>query len=212
MEPILQTIQGNVIDGNSAEAVSKVKEALQEGLPAERILNESLITAMNEVGHRFELGDYYLPEMLISARAMQAALAILKPYLTQSGMHATGKVVIGTVRGDLHEIGKNLVATMLEGAGFEVIDLGTDVPPEKFVAAVKDQQVDIVGISALLTTTMSAMRKTIEALEEAGVRQKVRIMIGGAPVTEAFSKEIDADGYSPDASRAVTLARALMNV
>lgn len=212
MEPILQTIQGNVIDGNSAEAVSKVKEALQEGLPAERILNESLITAMNEVGHRFELGDYYLPEMLISARAMQAALAILKPSLTQSGTHATGKVVIGTVRGDLHEIGKNLVATMLEGAGFEVIDLGTDVPPEKFVAAVKDQQVDIVGISALLTTTMSAMRKTIEALEEAGVRQKVRIMIGGAPVTEAFSKEIDADGYSPDASRAVTLARALMNV
>ena len=212
MEPILQTIQGNVIDGDSAEAVSKVKEALQEGLPAERILNECLIIAMNEVGHRFEAGEFYIPEMLISARSMQAALAILKPYLAQSGMHATGKVVIGTVMGDLHEIGKNLVATMLEGAGFEVIDLGTDVPPEKFVAAVKDQQVDIVGISALLTTTMSAMRKTIEALEEAGERQKVRIMIGGAPVTEAFSKEIGADGYSPDASRAVALARALMDV
>jgi len=211
MEPILQTIQGNVIDGDSAEAVSKVKEALQQGLPADRILNESLITAMNEVGHRFEVGDFYIPEMLISARAMQAALAILKPSLALSGMHATGKVVIGTVMGDLHEIGKNLVATMLEGAGFDVIDLGTDVPPEKFVAAVKGQQVDIVGISALLTTTMSAMRKTIEALEQAGVRQKVRIMIGGAPVTEAFSKEIGADGYSPDASRAVALARALMD-
>jgi 5-methyltetrahydrofolate--homocysteine methyltransferase len=212
MEPILQTIHANVIDGDSAEAVSKVKEALQEGLPAERILNESLISAMNEVGHRFEVGEFYIPEMLISARSMQAALAILKPYLAQSGMHATGKVVIGTVMGDLHEIGKNLVATMLEGAGFEVVDLGTDVPPEKFVAAVKDQQVDIVGISALLTTTMSAMRKTIEALEEAGERQKVRIMIGGAPVTEEFSKEIGADGYSPDASRAVALARALMDV
>jgi len=212
MEPILQTIQEKVIEGETTEVVTCVKEALQKGLPADRILNESLITAMNEVGQRFEKGEFYIPEMLIAARTMQAALAILKPSLTQSGMRAKGRVVIGTVMGDLHEIGKNLVATMLEGAGFEIIDLGTDVPPEKFVAAVRDQQVDIVGISALLTTTMNAMRRTIEALEKAGLRQKVKIMIGGAPVTEAFAKEIGADGYSPDASRAVTLARTLMNI
>ncbi len=211
METILQAIQGKVIEGEKAEAVSSVEQALQEGLTAERILNESLITAMNEVGRRFEAGEFYIPEMLVAAHTMQAALAILKPFLTQGGMQAKGKVLIGTVMGDLHEIGKNLVATMLEGAGFEVIDLGTDVPPEKFVDAVKDQQVDIVGISALLTTTMNTMRKTIEALEKAGLRQKVKIIIGGAPVTEAFAKEIGADGYSPDASRAVTLARTLMS-
>jgi 5-methyltetrahydrofolate--homocysteine methyltransferase len=190
METILQTIQRKVIEGEKAEAVSSVKQALQEGLPAERILNESLITAMNEVGRRFECGEFYIPEMLIAARTMQAALAILKPSLAQSGMRSTGKVVIGTVMGDLHEIGKNLVATMLEGAGFEITDLGTDVPPEKFVDAVRDQQVDIVGISALLTTTMGTMRKTIEALEKAGLRQKVKIMIGGAPVTEAFARKL----------------------
>ena len=212
MEPILQTIQEKVIEGEMTEAVSLVKEAMQAGFPADRILNESLITAMNEVGQRFERGEFYIPEMLVAARTMQAALAILKPSLAQGGIHAAGKVVIGTVMGDLHEIGKNLVATMLEGAGFEIIDLGTDVPPEKFVAAVRDQQVDIVGISALLTTTMNAMRRTIEALEKAGLRQKVKIMIGGAPVTEAFAREIGADGYSPDASRAVTLARTFLNL
>jgi len=212
MEPILKTIQEKVIEGEMTEAVSLVKEAMQAGLPADRILNESLITAMNEVGQRFERGEFYIPEMLIAARTMQSALAILKPSLALGGIHAAGKVVIGTVMGDLHEIGKNLVATMLEGAGFEIIDLGTDVPPEKFVAAVRDQQVDIVGISALLTTTMNAMRRTIEALEKAGLRQKVKIMIGGAPVTEAFAREIGADGYSPDASRAVTLARTFINI
>ncbi|MGD0878342.1 MAG: corrinoid protein [Anaerolineales bacterium] len=211
MEPILQNIQEKVIEGEMTEAVALVKEAIQQKLPAEQILNEGLIAAMNEVGRRFENGEFYIPEMLIAARTMQAALAILKPSLAQSGMHATGKVVIGTVQGDLHEIGKNLVATMLEGAGFEIIDLGTDVPPEKFVDAVRDQQADLVGISALLTTTMNSMRRTIEALEKAGLRQKVKIMIGGAPVTEAFSKEIGADGYSPDASRAVALARLLMD-
>lgn len=211
MEPILQTIQEKVIEGEMSEVVALVKDAMQQGLPADRILNESLITAMNEVGRRFECGDFYIPEMLIAARTMQAALAILKPSLTLSGTHAKGKVVIGTVMGDLHEIGKNLVATMLEGAGFEIVDLGTDVPPEKFVTAVRDQQADIVGISALLTTTMNAMRRTIEALEKAGLRQQVKIMIGGAPVTEAFAKEIGADGYSPDASRAVALARTFTN-
>ena len=210
MEPSLQSIQDKVVEGETAEVVANVKAALQGGMPADRILNESLIIAMNEVGRRFENGEFYIPEMLIAARSMQAALAILKPSLAQSGMHATGKVVIGTVMGDLHEIGKNLVATMLEGAGFEVIDLGTDVSPERFVAEVGNQQANIVGISALLTTTMSAMRKTVEALEKAGLRQKVKIMIGGAPVTAAFAKEIGADGYSPDASRAVALARTLM--
>jgi 5-methyltetrahydrofolate--homocysteine methyltransferase len=210
MEAILQTIQDKVIEGETADVVVEVKAALQAGLSAERILNESLIAAMNEVGRRFEAGDYYIPEMLISARTMQAALAILKPALAQSGLHATGKVVIGTVVGDLHEIGKNLVATMLEGAGFEVHDLGTDVPPESFVAAVKEFQADILGISALLTTTMNAMRRTIEALDKAGIRKSVKVMVGGAPVTEAFSREIGADGYSPDASRAVALARTMM--
>jgi 5-methyltetrahydrofolate--homocysteine methyltransferase len=210
MEPILQTIQRKVIDGEMSEIVGSVQEALQQGLPAERILNESLITAMNEVGRLFENGEFYIPEMLVAARTMQSALAILKPALAQGGMHAKGKVVIGTVMGDLHEIGKNLVATMLEGAGFEIVDLGTDVTPEMFVTAARDNQADIIGISALLTTTMNAMRRTVEAFEKAGIRQQVKIMVGGAPVTEAFAREIGADGYSPDASRAVALARTFV--
>jgi 5-methyltetrahydrofolate--homocysteine methyltransferase len=165
---------------------------------------------MKEVGARFEAGDFYVPEMLIAARAMQAGLAILKPHLVSGGVPSAGKVVIGTVKGDLHDIGKNLVSMMLEGAGFEIFDLGTDVPPEKFIAAIKENNAGLLGMSALLTTTMSNMKLIMAALKEAGVREQVKVMIGGAPVTESFAKEIGADGYAPDASRAVTLAKSLM--
>jgi len=151
-----------------------------------------------------------VPEMLIAARAMQAGLAILKPHLVQGGIQSAGRVVIGTVKGDLHDIGKNLVSMMLEGAGFEIVDLGTDVAPEKFVAAIKENNAGLLGMSALLTTTMSNMKLVLAALKEAGVREQVKVMIGGAPVTDSFAKEIGADGYAPDASRAVTLAKSLM--
>jgi 5-methyltetrahydrofolate--homocysteine methyltransferase len=165
---------------------------------------------MAEVGRLFEEGEYFVPEMLISARAMKSAMAILKPHLTSDQVGSAGKVAIGTVKGDLHDIGKNLVSLILEGAGFQVVDLGSDVSPDKFVDAVKTKGVDIVAMSALLTTTMVNMRATVTALEEAGLRDKVKIMIGGAPVTDAFAKLVGADGYAPDASRAVAVAKVLL--
>lgn len=209
MEALIQKMQENVINGQRAEVETLVRQALDANIPPNEILNSGLIAAMKEVGARFEAGDYYVPEMLIAARAMQAGLAILKPYLIQSGVEAIGKVVIGTVKGDLHDIGKNLVAMMLEGAGFEIIDLGTDAAPDKFVSAVKESNARVVGMSALLTTTMSNMKLIIAGLKEAGLRDSVKVMVGGAPVTEAFAKEIGADGYAPDASRAVALAQRL---
>ena len=212
MDTILKTIQESVINGDKDDVESQVHKALDAKIKADEILSTGLIAAMKEVGDRFEAGDFYVPEMLIAARAMQAGLAILKPMLVQSGIQSTGKVVIGTVKGDLHDIGKNLVAMMLEGAGFEVVDLGTDVTPEKFTAAVKDSGANLVGISALLTTTMSNMKSVISALQEAGVREQVKVMIGGAPLTDGFAKEIGADGYAPDASRAVSLAKTLLGV
>jgi 5-methyltetrahydrofolate--homocysteine methyltransferase len=178
-------------------------------VPAEVILKDGLIKAMAEVGRLFEENEYFVPEMLVSARAMQSGLNLLKPLLAASGAEPAGRVVIGTVKGDLHDIGKNLVAMMLEGAGFEVIDLGTDVSPEKFVKAVVDNKASIIGMSALLTTTMPSMSNTIKALEEAGIRDQVKVMIGGAPVTDGFAKQVGADGYSPDASSAVRLAKSL---
>ncbi len=210
MDALLQSIQENVINGQKAQVESLVHQALDAKLPPDEILNTGLIAAMKEVGARFEAGDFYVPEMLIAARAMQAGLAILKPFLMQSGVKSTGKVVIGTVKGDLHDIGKNLVAMMLEGAGFEIIDLVTDVPPEKFISAVKEHNAKLVGMSALLTTTMSNMKLVLAAMKEAGVREAVKVMIGGAPVTETFAREIGADGYAPDASRAVSLAKSLI--
>jgi 5-methyltetrahydrofolate--homocysteine methyltransferase len=210
MDPLIQSIQENVINGQKAAVESLVREALAAKLPPDEILNTGLIAAMKEVGARFEAGDFYVPEMLIAARAMQAGLAILKPHLVSGGIQSAGRVVIGTVKGDLHDIGKNLVSMMLEGAGFEIFDLGTDVPPEKFIAAIKDNNAGLLGMSALLTTTMSNMKLVLAALKEAGVREQVKVMIGGAPVTESFAKEIGADGYAPDASRAVTLAKSLM--
>jgi 5-methyltetrahydrofolate--homocysteine methyltransferase len=167
---------------------------------------------MNHVGKMFEEGEFFIPEMLIAARAMQAGLAVLKPHLMQADVKATGRVVAGTVKGDLHDIGKNLVCMLLEGAGFEIIDLGTDVVPEKFVEVVKEGKADIVALSALLTTTMPNMKVTIEALKNAGVREKAKVIIGGAPLTQAYADQIGADGYAPDASRAVALAKSLMGV
>jgi 5-methyltetrahydrofolate--homocysteine methyltransferase len=209
MEAVIQKMQENVINGQRAEVEMLVRQAMEANIPPDEILNSGLIAAMKEVGARFEAGDFYVPEMLIAARAMQAGLAILKPHLVQSGVEAVGKVVIGTVKGDLHDIGKNLVAMMLEGAGFEIIDLGTDAAPDKFVSAVKESNARVVGMSALLTTTMSNMKLIIAGLKEAGLRDSVKVMVGGAPVTETFAKEIGADGYAPDASRAVALAQRL---
>ena len=205
----LKPIYEAVLDGNAPACQAGVKAALDAGVPAEVILKEGLISAMAEVGRLFEENEYFVPEMLVSARAMQGGLSLLKPLLAESGAEPAGKVVIGTVKGDLHDIGKNLVAMMLEGAGFEVIDMGTDVSPDKFVKAVVDNGATIIGMSALLTTTMPSMSNTIKALEEAGIRDQVKVMIGGAPVTDGFAKQVGADGYSPDASSAVRLAKSL---
>ena len=212
MNNILKSIFDNVIEGNKEEVVSGVQSALDSDIPTELILNEALIGAMKEVGRLFEVGDFYVPEMLVASRSMQAGLAILKPLFAQSGIKAKGTIVMGTVQGDLHEIGKNLVCMMLEAAGFEVIDLGTDVSPEKFAQAVRENRPQVVGMSALLTTTMTKMRSTIEAIEDIGLRENVKIMIGGAPVTEQFAQEISADGYAPNASRAVKIVETLIGL
>jgi 5-methyltetrahydrofolate--homocysteine methyltransferase len=205
----LQGIYENVIDGNAPVVEAAVKSALAQGIPADEILNQGLIKAMDEVGRRFEEGDFFVPEMLIAARAMQAGLKLLKPLLVQAGARAAGVVAIGTVKGDLHDIGKNLVAMMLEGAGFEVRDLGVDVSPRTFIKAVKDGA-QVIGLSALITTTMGSMQETIQALEAAGVRGKVKVVIGGAPVTQEYAQLIGADGYAPDASSAARVVRSLM--
>ena len=207
----LVSLQECVIEGKREEVESLVIEALQANISPDEILNSGLIAAMKIVGSRFEEGEFFVPEMLVAARAMQSGLAILKPRLLQSGVKSLGVVIIGTVKGDLHDIGKNLVAMMLEGAGYEVIDLGTDVSAEKFVIAVKENRADLVGLSALLTTTMSNMRGTITALEVAGLRDTVKVIVGGAPLTENFAKSIGADGYAADASRAVAIAKSMLH-
>jgi 5-methyltetrahydrofolate--homocysteine methyltransferase len=201
----LEELVASVVKGMQEESEAIVGRALDEQISPDRILNEGLIAAMREVGVLFENGEYYLPEMLVSARAMQAGLNILRPKLVEVGVEAVGRVVIGTVKGDLHDIGKNLVGMMLEGAGYEIIDLGTDVAPERFAQAVGEYRPQILGMSALLTTTMQNMRSTIEALEDLSVRNQVKVIIGGAPVTEEFGRQIRADGYAPDASRAAQL-------
>jgi 5-methyltetrahydrofolate--homocysteine methyltransferase len=175
------------------------------------ILNDGMVSAMAEVGKRFEEGEFYVPELLIAARAMKEGLVLLKPLLQQAKVKAAGKVAAGTVKGDLHDIGKNLVCMMLEGAGFEIMDLGTDVSPEKFVDAVQNGKADIIAMSALLTTTMPNMQTTIDALKTAGLRSQAKVIIGGAPVTDSYSRQIGADGYAADASRAVALAKSLMS-
>ena len=210
MEENLSTIKKAVIEGDMAAARDGVQLALDTGVEAEVILQQGLIPAMAEVGRLFEAGEYYVPEMLVAARAMQSGLALLKPILVRSSAKPAGKVVIGTVKGDLHDIGKNLVGMMLEGAGFQINDLGSNVGPERFIEALQEDQVDILGLSALLTTTMTMMRSTITAIEEAGLRDRVKIIVGGAPVTRTYAEEIGADGYAPDASRAVSLAKQLI--
>ncbi len=210
MDQVLQDIYNGVIEGKAPIVQQKVKDALAANLDPATILNEGMIAAMREVGHRFEVGKYYVPEMLIAARAMGKGLEVLKPYLQSANVQSAGKVIAGTVRGDLHDIGKNLVCMMLQGAGFDIVDLGTNVAPEKFVEAVRTQGAQVVAMSALLTTTMPAMKDTIAALEQAGVRQQVKVIVGGAPITEAYAHEIGADGYAPDASRAVNVAQSLI--
>jgi 5-methyltetrahydrofolate--homocysteine methyltransferase len=205
----IEEIYQNVVDGRNIEVEQGVSEALEQGINADEILKKGLIPAMSEVGRRFEDGEYYVPEMLISARAMKAGLAILKPHLVESGVESAGKLAIGTVQGDLHDIGKNLVAMMLEGAGYEVSDLGVDVKPERFVQAVQDGA-QVIGMSALLTTTMISMETTIKALEDANVRDNVKVIVGGAPVTEQYARQIGADGFAPDASSATRLVNNLI--
>lgn len=209
MDTKLTDIYQAVLRGDMTSATEHVQTALDQDVGAEAILHQGLIPAMEEVGKLFEEGEYFVPEMLISARAMQASLGILKPLLVDADVKPTGKVAIGTVKGDLHDIGKNLVAMMLEGGGFEIIDLGTDVSPEKYIDAIQREEVDIVGMSALLTTTMPNMGMTIQSISEAGLRDQVKIIVGGAPVTAAYADSIGADGFAPDASQAVSLARKL---
>lgn len=192
--------------GNAPKVKELVQAAIDEGVEASDIVNNALIVGMGEIGVLFKNNEVYVPEVLIAARAMKAGLAILKPLLAEKDIKPIGKVAVGTVRGDLHDIGKNLVGMMLEGAGFQVIDLGIDVSPEKFVEAVKNHEADCIAISALLTTTMPGMKDTIEAIKAAGLRDQVKIMVGGAPVTQSFADEIGADGYAPDAASAADLA------
>jgi 5-methyltetrahydrofolate--homocysteine methyltransferase len=210
MNPLIQKIQDVVIAGEVASVVGAVQAALDAGLGPETLLNEGLIQAMGEVGRQFECGDLFVPEMLLAARTMQKALDILKPLLQGADVKPAGYVVIGTVKGDLHDIGKNLVSIMLKGAGFELQDLGTDVPAERFVAAVRDTGASVVALSALLTTTMINMRTVIDALAAAGLRDTVKVVVGGAPITDDFARQIGADGFAADASKAVGLIRALV--
>jgi len=204
----LQAIAEHVINGEKEETAEAVQEAIDEGVDPQKVLNEGLTAGMDEVGKRFKANEFYVPEVLISARAMHAGMEILDPLLAESGAEPTGTVVLGTVKGDLHDIGKNLVNMMLRGAGFKVIDVGIDVEPEEFVEEAQENEANIVGLSALLTTTMPEMETVIEALEEAGVEAET--LIGGAPVTEEYADEIGADGYAADAASAVDVAKELM--
>ena len=210
MQAEIEAVYEAVLDGEEQEAAAATEAALLAGRSPVEILNEGMIAAMAEVGRLFETGEFFVPEMLIAARAMQAGLTVLKPQLIKADIKSAGRIVLGTVKGDLHDIGKNLVGMMLEGAGFEVIDLGINVPPDRFIEAIRAHQPQILGMSALLTTTIPNMRVTIDAIQAAGLRETVKIVVGGAPVTEAFAQKIGADGYAADASRAVTLAKSLV--
>ena len=207
-ETVKQVFQG-IVDGDQEQVTKNVDIALQAGVPARAILDEGMLAAMAEIGRLFEDGECYVPEMMMSARAMKAGLAKLQPSLKQTDTQTAGTVAIGTVRGDLHDMGKNLVGMMLEGAGFKVEDLGVDVSPDALVAVA--DEVDVIGLSALLTTTMGHMKEALDALESAGKRSKVKVIVGGAPVTAEFAQRIGADGYAPDASRAVALTKSLVS-
>jgi corrinoid protein of di/trimethylamine methyltransferase len=206
----LSRLYDAVLNGEDKLAVEATKDALNEGTNPAEIISRWMIPAMDEVGRRFAAQEFYIPDMLLAARAMKAALELLRPFLAASGAQPTGHIVIGTVKGDLHDIGKNLVASMLEGAGFDVIDIGIDVPPEKFVEAVRSNHPDILALSALLTTTMPEIKTVIDALSQAGLRSQVKVIIGGAPVTQSYADEVGADGYGQNAGSAVTVARSLL--
>jgi 5-methyltetrahydrofolate--homocysteine methyltransferase len=208
MEEITQA----VLKGNAAGAEAGVRAALKNGARPEAILKDGLIAAMEEVGRRFEAGEYFVPEMLVAARAMKAGIAVLKPALVETGVKPLGKVMLGTVGGDLHDIGKYLVGLMMEGAGFEVIDVGADVAAHAFVEAVRKERPHILGMSALLTTTMPNAEATIQALKQAGLRETVKVMVGGAPITQGYADEIGADGYAPDAPSAAQKAKFLLGL
>jgi corrinoid protein of di/trimethylamine methyltransferase len=205
--PDLKNLYEAIISGDAKASQTITQQALAEGIDPLKLVNEYMVPAMDEVGRRFESCEYFVPELLISARAMKAALELIRPVLSARGNQPAGRVAIGTVRGDLHDIGKNLVASLLEGGGFEVIDLGVNVAPEKFVATIKEKNANIIALSALLTTTMPAMKATIDALKQAGVRAQVKVLIGGAPITQKYADEIGADGYSENAVGAVALAK-----
>ena len=205
-----QELYDAILTGNAKKAEEVTQAALEANVNPSDLLTKYMIPAMDEVGSRFECNEYFVPELLIAARAMKTALKLLTPKLVEAGTEAMGRVVIGTVQGDLHDIGKNLVASMLEGGGFEVVDLGVDVPPDQFVEAAKEKDGSIVALSALLTTTMTMMKAVVKALEEAGLRDKTKVIIGGAPITQQYADEIGADGYSDNASAAVALARKLV--
>jgi 5-methyltetrahydrofolate--homocysteine methyltransferase len=210
MSNVLEEIQKDLYSGKLDGVKKDVKKALQEGLSAQEVLAKGLLAGMDKVGKDFKAGDLFIPEVLMCAKAMHAGLDILKPLLVGLGTALLGKIVIGTVAGDLHDIGKNLVRMMLEGAGFEIIDLGVSVSPEKFVEAVRTNGAKLMGMSALLTTTMPSMKLTIEGLKKAGIRENVKVLVGGAPVTASFAESIGADAYAPDAASAVDVARELI--
>jgi corrinoid protein of di/trimethylamine methyltransferase len=205
----MEQLKTLVVEGDAKGSETRVQELLDLGVTATDIMQKALIPAMDKVGELFQSGEYYLPEMLVAAKAMQQGLKVLKPILAQGKAHSAGKAVIGTVKGDLHDIGKNLVGISLEGAGFEVIDLGADVAAEKFVVAVREHEPKVLGLSALLTTTMLGMREVITALTKAGLRQNVKVMVGGAPITQRFATEIGADYYGADSTSAKDYARTV---
>ena len=207
----LERLYEAILKGKLDVAKAVTTEAIAENVDPQLIINEYMSRAMEDIGKRFEEGKAFVPELLMAARAMKGALDLLKPLMKGAASHRLGKVVIGTVKGDLHDIGKNLVASMLEGCGFEVINLGTDISSEKFITAIKENQAQILCLSALLTTTMNYMQEVIDALEKTGIRQEVKVMIGGAPVSESFARQIGADGYSDNANAAVTLAKSLLS-
>jgi 5-methyltetrahydrofolate--homocysteine methyltransferase len=207
MSEIYEQLATAILEGSSEKTPNLVQQALEQRLSPKDILDNGLVVGMNEVGARFKRGDMFVPEVLMSAEAMQAGLGVLHPHLVASGAQLIGTIVLGTVKGDLHDIGKNLVGMLCEGAGFEVIDLGFNIDPEKFIVAIKEHQPNIVGLSALLTTTMRAMGYTIKAIEEAGLRDKVKIMVGGAPVDAEFARRIGADGYGSNAPAGAELAK-----
>ena len=206
----LQPLHDAILKGDAKTAKAVTEQALAAGIEPLKLVQDFMVPAMGEVGRRFECEEYFVPELLLSARAMKNSLELIRPRLVASGVQPTGRVVVGTVKGDLHDIGKNLVAAMLEGGGYEVIDLGVNVTPEQFVSAVKEKGAQIVALSALLTTTMPAMKTTVEALKQAGVRDQVKVLIGGAPISQRFADEIGADGYAESAAGAVGLARRVV--